>query len=88
MSQSPHYSDYKCTKCGKITLRDILVVKSVVFKNMGAGANTLKSTTTEWLCDECLELDEDYQRPPFRSPGMKSTPLERVRAAEAKVRKK
>jgi hypothetical protein len=79
----PHYTDYRCTVCNQITLRDLLVVKKVVFQPLGAGTKILKSRTVSWLCDECVELDEDYKREAFNGPSHKSPSLERVRAAQA-----
>jgi hypothetical protein len=72
--------------CNKITLRELLTVKKAVFTAMGAGGKTLRSRTTAYLCNECLPKDEDYQREAFTgAPGMKSEPLERVRAAQRKA---
>lgn len=79
----PHYSDYRCTKCNQPTLKALLTVKKVVFSPIGAGTKITKSRTVEWLCNECLELDPDWNREKFNgSPGLKSPALERVRALE------
>lgn len=81
----PHYTDYKCSACGRETLRDLLTAKKITFTDMGPGAKTKRQRTVAWLCDECLPLDEDYLRPAYSgSPGMKSEALERVREAEAR----
>lgn len=82
----PHYSEYKCTNCNQITLKELLQAKKVVFSPIGAGTKITKSRTVAWLCNECLELDEDWKREKFKgSPGLKSPALERVRAAEEEL---
>ncbi len=79
----PHYSEYRCGCCGQITLRELLVAKKVVFTHLGSGAKIVKSRTVGWLCNECVEKDEDFQIEKFgAAPGHKSAALERVRAAE------
>jgi ribosomal protein L37AE/L43A len=80
----PHFSDYKCTKCNRETLKQLLMAVKVQFTGLGAGAKVVRSRTIAWLCDECLEEDAYWNMPAYSSaPGMKSAPLERVRAAEA-----
>ena len=81
----PHYTEYKCGVCNRVTERDLLVVKKAVFSQMGAGGKVLRSRTIEWKCDECLEKDTEWNTLPYtNAPGQKSAPLERVRAAEAR----
>lgn len=83
----PHYTDYRCMSCGRETLRELLTVKKVVFAAMGAGGKIVKSRTLGYLCDECIKNDPEYQLEAYKSaPGMKSEPLERVRAMKAKSR--
>lgn len=80
----PHFSDYKCTRCDRETLRDLLTAMKVQFTPLGPGAKVLRSRTVEWLCDECRDTDLYWTMPKFTgAPGMKSEPLERVRRAEA-----
>lgn len=79
----PHYTDYRCGQCGKTCLRDLLVVKKIVFAKLGAGGKTVRSRTKVWLCPDCLEVDPDYKTQAFDAPGMKSGPLERVRELQA-----
>ena len=79
----PHYTDYKCTQCLRPTLKELLVVKKVVFQPLGAKAKTLKSRTVGWQCDECVEIDPEYQLEAFNGPGHKSEALERVRAIQS-----
>lgn len=79
----PSYTEYKCSCCGRETERILLTVKTIVFKAMGAGAKVHRSRVAEWLCDECLPKDVDWNRQPFRgTPGLTSEALERVRAAQ------
>ena len=79
----PHYSEYRCSCCGQITLKDLLQAKKVIFSPIGAGAKITKSRTVAWLCNECVEVDPDWNREKFTgSPGLKSPALERVRALQ------
>ena len=80
----PHFSDYKCSACQRETLRNLLIAVKVQFTPLGPGARVLRSRTISWLCNECIEENEYWNLPAFSgAPGMKSAPLERVRAAEA-----
>lgn len=76
---------YKCSCCGRVVGRENLRVKRVVFKTLGAQGQTLKSTTSAWLCvipqsdgsPSCLSRDEDWQAPSMRgTPGARGTILE------------
>lgn len=79
----PGYTDYICSACGRETLRDLLVAKKISFTGLGSGAKTIRTRTVAWVCDECIEVDVDWNRPAYSgAPGMKSAALERVRAAE------
>lgn len=81
----PHYSDYRCTPCGRVTERELLYVKKVTFSEMGAGGKVVRSRTVDWICDECIEKDPEYNSEPYvNAPGLKSPALERVRKAEKK----
>lgn len=80
----PHYTEYACTRCKKKCERDVLVAKKVSFSALGPGGKVIRSRTTDWLCDECLPLDEHWNIQPYSgAPGLKSDPLERVRAAQS-----
>jgi hypothetical protein len=80
----PHFSDYKCTDCQRETLKALLTAVKVQFTGLGAGAKVIRSRTIAWLCDECLCKNVHWNLPAYSgAPGMKSAPLERVRAAEA-----
>jgi hypothetical protein len=81
----PHYTEYKCGKCGRTCERDLLITKKVVFQKLGPGGKIIKSRTKLWLCDECLPEDEDFNTEPYTAaPGTKSAPLERVRELESR----
>jgi hypothetical protein len=79
----PHYTDYRCTVCRQVTLKQLLTVKKAVFQPLGAGAKIIKSRTVAWLCNECVELDPEYMLEAFNAPGHKSESLERVRSLRA-----
>lgn len=59
---------YACTKCNRVTQREYLVVKKVVFLSMGIGGRTLRSRVTDWLCPDCRLKDDDYSLPAFSMP--------------------
>lgn len=81
----PHYSQYICSICGdEFEDKSKLVRKKVDFVVLGG--RTLASRTVAWLCvDKCMKADTDFNRQPFDTPGMKSAPLQRVRAAREKA---
>ena len=81
-SPIPHYSNYKCSECGATPPRADLLRKKVDFITLGSPRKVEVSRTLAWLCRDCLRLDEHYNLEPFQSPGMKSAPLEEVRAAQ------
>ncbi|HEY6021731.1 MAG TPA: hypothetical protein VIY48_18235 [Candidatus Paceibacterota bacterium] len=66
--------EYKCTSCGQPQSRSDLIVKKVVFLEMGAGGRTIKSRVIHWLCRVCKSRDVDWNREAFEQPG---TPAER-----------
>lgn len=61
--------DYVCNECGKLTPRQDLVVKKVLFTGMGAGASTIRARVTKWLCDSCTLKDSDWNRPANEQPS-------------------
>lgn len=85
----PHYSKYQCTECGEEVGRGNLIRKKVDFVEMGLigrPGRTIRSRTTKWLCKaKCLLIDADYNIQPQAAPGMRSEPLERVRAAQGRA---
>jgi DNA-directed RNA polymerase subunit RPC12/RpoP len=81
----PHYTEYRCSRCGLPTERDLLIVKAIVFKTMGAGPKIIKSRNKDWLCDECIVDDPDFNSESFaNAPGMRSAAKDRVEAERKK----
>lgn len=62
---------YSCTKCNKTTERKSLVVKKVMFQEIGANPATIRSRSVAWLCAPCVAADPDYNRPVHDSPGLR-----------------
>lgn len=56
--------------------------KKVDFITLGTPRKVVVSRTLDWLCQDCLQKDEHFNLEAFQSPGMKSEPLEQVRAAQ------
>lgn len=58
--------DYKCSKCGAKpvgpggTVKEMLVVKKVLFAEMGTTGRTLKTRVVAWLCPPCTKEDEAW----------------------------
>lgn len=66
--------EYRCTSCGIETNREDLTVKRVSFQTMGVRFKMLKSRNRAWLCQSCLEQDDDWNAPKFATaPGMTKT---------------
>lgn len=79
----PHYSEDRCSVCGNLTSPELLTVKRVNFSPRTKSNKVIRSRTMSWLCEGCLERDEDWSRPAFKgAPGMTSPALERVRNNE------
>lgn len=76
--EKPSRDDYACTVCGKITPRDELSVKKVVFTTMGSRGNVFRTRAVEWLCDTCLYADAEYNAP------SRVSHQERIEVARAK----
>lgn len=55
-------SIYRCHKCKLTFARDDLVVKRVVFAELGAGGRQVRSRSVGFLCRPCLEADPVYKR--------------------------
>lgn len=72
-----HKYDRTCDRCGPETAplpMTSLRSKTVVFKQLGLGGGVIRSRVTEWLCDEHMKSDPDYQRAPrSSSPGARKT---------------
>lgn len=60
---------YFCTRCKKVTDRDELLAKNVRFMKIGRGGPIVKSRTSEWLCERCVERDNVWRLPQYYSPG-------------------
>lgn len=71
-------SSYACTVCGKETTRDELSTKKVLFAGIGHGATVFRSRTVDWMCDDCLGQDRDYNQPKDQSR------TDRMRVARAR----
>lgn len=54
---------YACTNCGDQVARDELTSKKVMFSGLGVSATVFRSRTVDWLCDECLGADAQYNSP-------------------------
>ena len=63
---------YRCTRCNRGPEdgidREHLMVKRVLFQNMGEGGRIHKSRNLAWLCPACVAKDADWQRPPRQMP--------------------
>lgn len=77
----PHYSVDVCTGCGKQTSPELLMIIRVQFMRRTAPSKVVRSRSKAWLCEACLEKNEDWKQEPYKSPGHTSPNLERVRAA-------
>ena len=62
--------EYKCSHCGVIEDRKLLMAKKVVFQDIGVGARTHRSRVVAWLCPQCVAKDEDWRRIAYDSPGL------------------
>jgi predicted RNA-binding Zn-ribbon protein involved in translation (DUF1610 family) len=51
---------YRCSGCGRDTVREDLTVKRTVFLTFGRNPSTLKSRVTAWLCPDCKMGDADW----------------------------
>jgi hypothetical protein len=78
----PHYSSDRCSGCGNITSPELLTIKRATFSPRLKSTKTVRSRVVAWLCEGCLDKDEDYNREAYSSTGMKSEPLERARKGE------
>lgn len=60
---------YACTKCLRVHKKEELVVKKVMFQELGLSPRTVRSRSVAWLCASCVREDADWNRPPNFSPG-------------------
>lgn len=64
--------DYKCMTCKLPKERDDLVVKRVVFSNIGRNGKQLRARSVGFICSSCLATDVDWNREAWKdAPGMK-----------------
>lgn len=54
---------YACTQCGADKARDELSSKKVMFAGIGNATTVFKSRVVDWLCEDCLGADKDYNYP-------------------------
>jgi hypothetical protein len=75
----PHYTDEKCSSCGKITSPELMVVKTVNFTERKNRKKIVRSRVVAWLCEGCCAVDPDFTAKAYSGPGHTSAALERVR---------
>lgn len=80
----PQYSQDRCSNCDNKTSPELLAIKRVQFLDRTNNKKILKSRVVAWLCESCLNKDEDWNREAYSSPGHDSPALERVRAARGR----
>lgn len=56
----PRLRRYVCTFCLTETDRKDLLVKKVLFTEMGAGGKLVRSRVVNWLCPNCTVKDPDW----------------------------
>ncbi|AVP43251.1 hypothetical protein PBI_HAIL2PITT_66 [Gordonia phage Hail2Pitt] len=49
--------------CGKDKRRDELTSKKAMFAGIGNASTVFRSRVVEWMCDDCLGKDKDYNYP-------------------------
>lgn len=72
---------YCCTRCGRDQPRNMLSSKKVMFGGIGNASTVFRSRIVDWLCEECLGQDDDYNYPKDVSRS------ERMKLARARRRK-
>ncbi len=80
----PKYTEDRCGRCSNITSPERLFTKTVRFKNKST-KKVHRERTVIWLCDTCMEADEQYNAPAYSGPGHTSPALERARSINAGV---
>lgn len=76
--------EYACSGCGKVTKRELLVVKKVQFQELGVKPLTLRSRSVAWLCPTCVARDPHWRQDPYASPGM-TRPVQSKKANQSTV---
>lgn len=61
---------WPCSVCGDISReRTAMVAKRVIFTTLGAGYDTLRSRTVQYLCPTCRDKDPEWNLPQFSGPS-------------------
>lgn len=76
----PHYPDPRCTECGQLSDKLLIMIKSVSYSRLGQTSKVVKSRAKAWLCPTCLDADPDWHLPPYTGPGHTSASRERIKA--------
>lgn len=61
---------YACSICKTVTPRELLLVKKIVFQEVGVKPKMARSRTAGWFCPSCLKDDQHWNLPAYVSPGM------------------
>lgn len=78
------YTEPRCSRCNLIVSLERLFKKTASFYSKKTN-KLVRQRVVEWLCDECMEGDEDYNRPSYSGPGHTSPALERARSIDRNV---
>lgn len=63
---------YDCARCDATPGREGLVAVRVQFVTIGKPQRLIRSRTTEWICNPCMEQDPAYNQEALTdAPGMK-----------------
>lgn len=66
--------EYVCSACRNEFTKEDLFAKRVIYSHVGRNTKIIRSRTTAWLCEACMNADPDYARDGYASsPGMKGT---------------
>lgn len=61
---------YRCMVDNEEHDREDLLVKKIVYMEMGRGARTVRSRAVGWICRDHAEVDPDWNREPWiEAPG-------------------
>lgn len=61
---------YACSACKGPTPREHLLVKKVIFQELGVKPKMARSRTAAWLCPSCLQKDPHWNLGAYVAPGM------------------
>lgn len=82
----PRYGDYRCAACNQKTDRLRLFAKKISFYALSSPTKIVRSRVQVWLCNTCLELDEDWNAEAYSGPGHTSPSLENARSIRSDVK--